>query len=80
MIGFAQRGHIWRPGQPNQMLLLRFVDIFRSQIVDGRFLAAARLDQLATELEEHLSAPGTFVIHPLLFQAWGRKARWQPLR
>jgi hypothetical protein len=32
------------------------------------------LSRRATELEEYLSAPGTFVIHPLLFQVWGRKA------
>ena len=73
-VAIEVRGHTWRPGQPNQLLLLRFVDIFRSQIADGGFLDAPRLAQLATELEEHLSAPGTFVIHPLLFQAWGRKA------
>jgi len=67
------RGHTWRPGQPNQLLLLRFVDIFRGQIIDGGFLDAPGLARLAIELEEHLSMPTTYVIHPLLFQAWGRK-------
>lgn len=73
-VAIEVRGHTWRPGQPNQLLLLRFVDIFRSQIVDGGFRDASRLARLATDLEGHLSAPGTFVIHPLLFQAWGQKA------
>jgi ubiquinone/menaquinone biosynthesis C-methylase UbiE len=67
------RPHSWRPGEPNQLLLLRFIDIFRDQIVDGGFLDAPGLARLAVELEEHLSRPETFVMHPLLFQAWGRK-------
>jgi ubiquinone/menaquinone biosynthesis C-methylase UbiE len=67
------RARTWRPGDPGQLLLLRFIDIFRSKIVEGGILDARQLARLAAELEEHLQEPGTFVMHPLLFQAWGRR-------
>jgi len=66
-------GHTQRAGEPNQKLLLRFIDIFRDQIVSGGILDAAALAGLTGELTEHLSRPETFTLQPLLFHAWGRK-------
>jgi hypothetical protein len=60
-------------GQPNQMLLLRFIDIFRDQIVDDCTIDATALGRLTDQLTEHLSKPETFTVQPLLFQVWGRK-------
>jgi ubiquinone/menaquinone biosynthesis C-methylase UbiE len=65
--------HLQRLGDPNQLLLLRLIGIFRDQIVDGGFLDAPQLAQLAGDLEEHLSRPETFTVAPVLFHAWGRK-------
>jgi len=39
----------------------------------NRLLTEDRLDHLTAQLAEHLARPGTFVIHPLFFQAWARR-------
>jgi ubiquinone/menaquinone biosynthesis C-methylase UbiE len=65
--------HTQHAGEPNQLLLLRFIDIFRDQIVRGGTLDAPQLTRLTAELTEHLARPETFTLQPLLFQAWGRK-------
>ena len=66
-------GHTQHAGAPNQLLLLRFIDIFRDQIVSAGILDAPKLATLTGELTEHLSRPETCTLQPLLFQTWGRK-------
>jgi ubiquinone/menaquinone biosynthesis C-methylase UbiE len=72
-VTMALSAHTQQAGQPNQMLLLRFIDIFRDQIVDDGTIDAAALGRFTDQLTEHLSRPETFTVQPLLFQAWGRK-------
>jgi hypothetical protein len=36
-------------------------------------LAAAELDAAVVDLTAHFNDPGTILVNPLLFQAWGRK-------
>ena len=67
------RARTWRPGDPGQLPLLRFIGIFRGKIVQGGILDARQLARLAAEVEEPRQEPGTFVMHPVLFQAWGRR-------
>lgn len=69
--------HHWRAGHAYQTLLLTFIDICRHRILEADLLAEGRLDRLSDDLRTHLGSPDTFVVHPLLFQAWGRKpAEW----
>jgi hypothetical protein len=72
-ISLDVHARIWRFTDPYQMLLLKFLGIFRDRILSGGFLTAGQLDRLTTELHEHLAKPETFVIYALFFQAWGRK-------
>jgi ubiquinone/menaquinone biosynthesis C-methylase UbiE len=72
-VAIALSAHTQRAGQPNQLLLLRFIGIFRDRIISGGSIDASVLDRLTGELTEHLSRPETFTVQPLLFQAWGRK-------
>ena len=70
---FDVDARVWQAGHPYQTLPLKFVSIFRERIVAGGFINAHRLDGLIAETELHLAKPDTYVIHPLFFQAWGRK-------
>ena len=63
----------WHPGHPYQTLLLTGIGIYRHRLLEARLLDEERLDRLTDELREHLNSPDTFVVHPILFQAWGRK-------
>jgi SAM-dependent methyltransferase len=72
-VGSDAHAHVWRRGDFYQTLILRFVGVFRERILDGERLTEAELDDLVRQLECHLAQPGTSVIHPLFFQAWGRK-------
>jgi SAM-dependent methyltransferase len=72
-VGCDVHAHLWRRGDPYQTLILQFVDVFRERILDDELLREAELDDLIRKLECHLAQPGTSVIHPLFFQAWGRK-------
>jgi ubiquinone/menaquinone biosynthesis C-methylase UbiE len=72
-VRFDADARVWQTGHPYQTLALKFVSIFRERIVTGRFINAHRLDRLIAEAELHLAKPDTYVIHPLFFQAWGRK-------
>jgi hypothetical protein len=67
------QAHVWRSGHPYQSLLLHFIGVLRARIVDGAILSEDHLDRLVAEVEQHLANPDTFVIHPLFFQAWGRR-------
>lgn len=63
----------WNAGHPYQTLLLYFTALLRPRIVEAGVLTADRLDELQAQLARHLARPDTFVIHPLLFQAWARR-------
>jgi ubiquinone/menaquinone biosynthesis C-methylase UbiE len=72
-VGLDADARVWQAGHPYQTLPLKFVSIFRERIVAGGFINAHRLDGLIAEAELHLAKSDTYVIHPLFFQAWGRK-------
>ena len=63
----------WYPGHPYQTLLLTFIGIYRHRLLEAELLDKERLDHLTDELRRHLNSPETLVVHPMLFQAWGRK-------
>jgi SAM-dependent methyltransferase len=71
--GVAAHSYIWRTGDVLHDLLPTFVRIQRQRILDQEVFSPEDLDHLLGELEEHLVKPETFVVHPLFFQAWGRK-------
>jgi ubiquinone/menaquinone biosynthesis C-methylase UbiE len=77
-VGFDAHALVWQAGHPYQTLLLTFISMFRDRIVRGGLIDARRLDLLTAQAELHLSKPDTYVIHPLFFQAWGRKRADQP--
>ena len=72
-IEFDAQAHVWHSGHPYQALLLHFMGVLRERIIQSAILSEARLDRLVAEVEQHLARPDTFVIHPLFFQAWGRR-------
>lgn len=63
----------WHPGHPYQTLLLTFIGIYRHRLLEAQLLDEERLDRLTDKLRKHLNSPDTFVVHPMLFQAWGHK-------
>jgi SAM-dependent methyltransferase len=64
---------VFRPGEPYHRLLLRFVDLHRSRILDGGGITPGQLDAAVARLERHLADPGTVTLYATLFQAWGRR-------
>jgi hypothetical protein len=63
------------PGDFHQQQLLVFVKLFWRRIVELGQIAEPELQSLFMELESHLALPGTMVVSPTLFQAWGEKPR-----
>jgi len=66
-------GRINGPGDFHQEQLLLFIDLFRTKIQARGLLTESELTDLSEQLRAHLADPGTLVVSPLLFQAWGRK-------
>lgn len=60
-------------GEFGQMLFLGIVEGLSDHIIADGLYTSHELSALVAALREHLSMPGTFVVQPLLFQAWGRK-------
>src|SRR5262245_19817445 len=67
------KGHVqlWHRGDPLHTQLLAFTEIARTKILTQGLLTDVELNSLVRSLEAHLHQPGTVVIHPILFQAWG---------
>jgi SAM-dependent methyltransferase len=61
------------PGDFHQQQLLVFVKLFWRQIIGAGLINEEELKTLFDQLERHLADPGTLVVSPLLFQAWGYK-------
>lgn len=72
-VGFHAFAPVWKPGDLYQYLLIGFAELHRDRIVSAGLLGDEEMTELATALRAHLDHPGTLVIHPLLFQAWGRR-------
>ena len=60
-------------GEFGQMLFLEIIEGLRDRIIADGLYTSNDLSALIEALREHLNTPGTFVVQPLLFQAWGRK-------
>lgn len=72
-VGYKAFAPTWQPGDLYQYLLIGFAELHRDKIVSAGLLGDGEMTELATALRAHLDHPGTLVIHPLLFQAWGHK-------
>jgi SAM-dependent methyltransferase len=64
---------VWKAGDLYQYLLIGFAELHRDKIVSAGLLGDQEMTDLGAALRAHLDHPDTLVIHPLLFQAWGRK-------
>ncbi len=62
------------PGDFHQEQLLLFVKLFWQRIIERGLLQEEELQTTFEDLRRHLADPGTLVVSPLLFQAWGYKA------
>lgn len=62
-----------QPGAAGQALPLYMADTHRNRMTSVGELTEAQLDAAVAELHAHLAEPGTTVVSPMLFQAWGRK-------
>ncbi|MFD3723163.1 methyltransferase domain-containing protein [Streptomyces sp. NPDC058674] len=71
-IGVDAGIRVFQHDHPYQTLLVDRAELCRDALVDGGLTSHAALDRLTGELREHLARPGTVVVHPVLFQAWGR--------
>ena len=60
-------------GEFGQMLFLEIIEGLYDHIIADGLYTPNELSALVASLREHLDTPGTFVVQPLLFQAWGRK-------
>jgi SAM-dependent methyltransferase len=72
-VDVAAHIRVFRPGEPNHTLLLRFVERHRGPILAGGGTDATELDGVVRRLGAHLALPDTFTLYSTLFQAWGRK-------
>jgi SAM-dependent methyltransferase len=61
------------PGDFHQQQLLIFVESMRERMLNRGLFEKEELKALVDELRTHLDDPGTVVVSPLLFQAWGYK-------
>lgn len=77
-IGCQAHARLNGPGDFHQQQLLVFVKLFWRPIVELGLIAEAELESLLRQLEAHLADPGTMVVSPLLYQAWGRKTEATP--
>ncbi|WP_157165575.1 methyltransferase domain-containing protein [Streptomyces typhae] len=64
---------VFQPDHPYQTLLVERAELCRDALVDRGLITSGELDRCVAELRSHLAEPGTVVVHPLLFQAWGRR-------
>jgi SAM-dependent methyltransferase len=65
---------VFRCGEPYQRLLVRFVELHRTRILDGGSITPEDLDAAVARLDAHLTDPDTVTLYATLFQAWGRHA------
>jgi SAM-dependent methyltransferase len=61
------------PGPDGHVLPLYMAAQHRDRMTTVGGLAAAELDAAVVDLTAHFNDPGTILVNPLLFQAWGRK-------
>ena len=62
-------------GDYYQTFLLTIATLVRSVVLDPGRLTADEFDSYARALRQHLEDPQTRTCQPLMWQAWGRKAR-----
>ena len=62
-------------GDYYQTFLLTIATLVRSVVLDAGRLTADEFDSYARALRQHLEDPQTRTCQPLMWQAWGRKAR-----
>ena len=74
-VGCKPHARVNGPGDFHQQQLLVFVKLFWRRIVELGLIAEPELESLFKDLESHLAEPGTMVVSPTLFQAWGEKPR-----
>lgn len=64
-----------QPGPARQALPLYMAEVHRNRMTSVGGLTEAQVDVAVAELRAHLAEPGTTVVSPMLFQAWGRRPR-----
>ncbi|MFF1561738.1 methyltransferase domain-containing protein [Streptomyces sp. NPDC058279] len=65
---------VFQRDHPYHTLVVDRAELCRDALVERRLTSHDELDQLTGALREHLAHPDTVVVHPVLFQAWGRVA------
>jgi SAM-dependent methyltransferase len=72
-VGCKPHARVNGPGDFHQQQLLVFIKLFWGRIVEQGLIAESELESLFEDLKAHLARPGTMVLSPTLFQAWGEK-------
>jgi SAM-dependent methyltransferase len=70
-VGYEVHARANGPADFHQQQLLVFIKLFWQRIIELELVAKSELKSLFEQLEAHLADPGTIVVSPLLFQAWG---------
>jgi hypothetical protein len=70
-VGYKVHARANGPADFHQQQLLVFIKLFWQRIIELELVAESELKLLFEQLEGHLADPGTIVVSPLLFQAWG---------
>ncbi|MGC5362000.1 methyltransferase domain-containing protein [Streptomyces sp. DT24] len=71
-IGVDAGIRVFQHDHPYQTLLVDRAELCRDALVERGLIGHDELDGTIGELRAHLADPGTIVVHPTLFQAWGR--------
>ncbi|HET6858676.1 MAG TPA: methyltransferase domain-containing protein [Streptomyces sp.] len=71
-VGVDAAIRVFQHDHPYQTLLVDRAELCRDALVERGLVGHAELDELTGELRIHLADPDTVVVHPVLFQAWGR--------
>jgi len=72
-IGIDVHASVGPPGAAGRVLPLYVAELHHDRIVSLGALTANEIDAAVAELTAHLADPGTSVVNPMLFQAWGRR-------
>ena len=72
-LGIDVHASVRPPGAAGRVLPLYVAELHHDRIVALGALTATEIDSAVAELTAHLADPGTLVVNPMLFQAWGRR-------
>lgn len=72
-VGVDVQASVRRPRHAGHVLPIYLAELHRARMTTTGALTVEELDGAVADLRTHLADPGTSVVNPMLFQAWGRR-------